>query len=120
MHRTSIGARLPWRAFYHVSSVDVRPRACHGPGMKHGAASEQAQQGKRIAREGWNGKGMFVFYVPPVDLAPEQVDERMRQFVPDGPVHVDGYFAMWTAQGTLQPGWLASQADQLADDWIVL
>lgn len=88
--------------------------------MNFGYAIEQAWQGNKVARDGWNGKGMFVFYMPPLDLAPEQVNERTRQFVPAGPVHVDGYFAMWTAKGTLQPGWLPSQADLLADDWIVL
>ena len=88
--------------------------------MIYGDAIEQAKQGKKIAREGWNGKGHFSFYMPPMDLAPEQVNERTRQFVPAGPLHVDGYLAMWTTTGTLQPGWIASQADTLADDWIVV
>ena len=29
-------------------------------------------------------------------------------------------FVMHTAQGTEQPGWLASQADMLSDDWVVV
>ena len=47
-------------------------------------------------------------------------------------VHTDGYFddeyglpldpyiTMKTAGETMQPGWLASQADMLAEDWLIL
>ncbi len=30
--------------------------------------------------------------------------------------HID----MFTAQGNMQPGWLASQADMLANDWTIV
>ena len=33
------------------------------------------------------------------------------------PVKIDPYFTMFTATGSYQPGWLASQADMLATDW---
>jgi len=38
----------------------------------------------------------------------------------DTPLDSQPYIAMWTANGQWQPGWLASQADLLADDWIVV
>ena len=34
-----------------------------------------------------------------------------------GDLHVKAYFAMWTADGEWQPGWVPSQADMLANDW---
>ena len=49
-------------------------------------------------------------------------DTRNREFAiaNGGEVQVDPYFTMKTAQGTIQSGWLASQADMLAEDWQVV
>jgi len=88
--------------------------------MQFGAALSLARIGHRITREGWNGKGMFVAYMPPVVIPAEKVNERTRRFVPEGDLNVGGYFVLKTAQGVWQPGWLASQNDMLANDWIDL
>ena len=37
-----------------------------------------------------------------------------------GKIKIDGHIDMYTAQGTMQPGWLASQADMQAEDWVVV
>lgn len=29
-----------------------------------GTAIQELKGGKRVARSGWNGKGMFIYYVP--------------------------------------------------------
>ena len=63
-------------------------------GMSFGLAVEAVKKGKKIARAGWNGKGMFLFLYH---------------------AHID----MKTVDGTIVP-WLASQTDVLADDWIVV
>jgi hypothetical protein len=57
------------------------------------------EQGHRVRRSGWNGKGMFITIgtVVPPDSSP--------------------FVSMWTAQGRWQPGWVCSQADLLATDW---
>lgn len=84
--------------------------------MTFGAAIEALRDGGRVAREGWNGKGMFLFLVPgsrfTVNRAP------LLGIYPEGTVidyhaHID----MKTAQGYVVP-WLASQADMLATDWV--
>ena len=86
-------------------------------GMNFGLAIEAAKMGKKIARAGWNGKGMFLYYVPAAayppatDVAKEAFD---GQNVPYG-----AYIAMKTAQGNVVP-WLASQTDMLADDWYIV
>ena len=88
-------------------------------GMNFGLALEAAKMGKKIARAGWNGhgKGMYVF------LANEDIsfttDANLREFL-DEEVTVHGMMVMRTAQKTLAPGWLASQADMLAEDWYVV
>lgn len=73
--------------------------------------------GGRAAREGWNGKGMFIFLVPgstfKVNRAP------LLGIYPEGTeITYDPHIDMRNAQGTIGP-WLASQADMLAEDWAV-
>ena len=55
------------------------------------------QRGKRMRREGWNGKGMWIQLQMPGEMT-----------VP--------YIYMKTADNNLVP-WLASQTDILANDW---
>lgn len=74
--------------------------------MNFGEALEAVKRGNYIARRGWNGKGMYVF------LTPSTVTKHEGSFT-----KVQGHLWMYTAQGELQPGWLASQSDMLADDW---
>jgi len=94
-------------------------------GMTFGIAIEEAKKGNKIARSGWNGKGMFVSMTAGriLDLA---VDDIWTQNVKDiavangGIVEVLPYMVMKTADNKLQIGWLASQSDMLADDWMVV
>lgn len=87
-------------------------------GLSFGHAVKALKAGKRVARTGWNGKGMFLILVPgsliTVDREPLlsalSVNTKV-QYLP----HID----MKTATGELVP-WLASQTDVLADDWQVL
>jgi len=88
--------------------------------MNFGQAIEAAKSEKKIAREGWNGKGMWVCYMPPVTISEGLVNGRAKKFLPTGDLKCGGYFVMKTADGTWQPGWLASQADMLAEDWTIV
>ena len=87
-------------------------------GMSFGLAVEAVKKGKKIARAGWNGKGMFLFLVPgstfKVNRAP------LLGIYPEGTeINYHSHIDMKTADGTIVP-WLASQTDVLADDWIVV
>lgn len=86
--------------------------------MNFGGALEALQAGEKIARAGWNGAGMFLFLVPgssfQVDRAP------LNTIYPEGtPVDYHAHIDMRTAQGYIVP-WTASQADILAQDWVVI
>lgn len=59
------------------------------------------KQGDYVAREGWNGKHMW--------LGLQRPDAHSKMSLP--------YIYMCTAQGDLVP-WLASQTDMLAEDWV--
>ena len=86
-------------------------------GMNFGLALEAAKKGYRIARRGWNGKGMFLYYVPAAAYPPA-TDVAKEAFGGEN-VPYGAYIAMKTAQGNVVP-WLASQTDMLADDWYIV
>ncbi|MCQ2439424.1 MAG: DUF2829 domain-containing protein [Oscillospiraceae bacterium] len=84
-------------------------------GMSFGEAIEKAKSGRKIAREGWNGKGQYVelaksiVYVSPEGKLVNANHNAIGNMA----------FAFVGTSGT-QMGWLASQADMLADDWYVV
>jgi Protein of unknown function (DUF2829) len=65
-----------------------------------GWAVKQLQNGDRVCRSGWNGRGMWLELQVP--------DDNSKMTLP--------YVYMSTAQGDLVP-WLCSQTDLLATDW---
>ena len=81
-------------------------------------ALRRAKGGKRIQREGWNGKGMFVVYQRGYpDGIPINKNTAEALGEPEGTVHrFLPYLMMRTAQAEFVP-WLASQTDILAEDW---
>ena len=86
-------------------------------GMNFGLAIEAAKMGKKIARAGWNGKGMFLYHVPAAAYPPT-TDVAKEAFGGEN-VPYGAYIAMKTAQDNVVP-WLASQTDMLADDWYIV
>jgi hypothetical protein len=88
--------------------------------MNFGQALAQLKAGGRVRRAGWNGKGMWLCLMAAVTIPEGIVNGRTKAFVRTGDLHVGAYIVMWTADGTWQPGWLASQADMLSEDWEVL
>lgn len=97
------GMAVKYEDGYISWSPDEAFKAYQASGnLSFGHAVYLLKKGQRVARSGWNGKGMFLYFVP------ENED-----------VHYGAYIAIKTAQGNVVP-WLASQTDVLADDWSVL
>lgn len=96
--------------------------------MNFGQALEELKAGGKVARKGWNGKGMFIVLMPPLYLPPfntqdtnRKVNDRTAKWIgEDAPLDCQPYIAMYTTTKQWQPGWLASQADMLAEDWEVV
>lgn len=88
-------------------------------GMPFGLAVESLKQGKKVARTGWNGKGMWLVYVA------GDVYEVARDVLIsiDAPDRTNSNFLPWigmkTAENKFVP-WLASQTDVLAEDWSIV
>lgn len=88
--------------------------------MNFSHALDLLLSGRRVAREGWNGKNQWVCYMPPTLIPEGLINGRTKQFWPEGDLPVGGYFVLRTAQGLWQPGWVPSQADLIANDWTLL
>ena len=84
-------------------------------GMNFGLALEAAKMGRRIARAGWNGKGQYVELG--VDFEYCTIDGA------DGHAHhedIGSRALVFVGTRGRQVGWLASQADMLANDWRIV
>ena len=84
--------------------------------MNLGEALEHLKAGKRVSREGWNGKGMWLVLVKPSANAHNYGDVAAT-FV--WGLRVLPWIGMKTADACFVP-WLASQTDLLAEDWSVV
>ncbi len=85
--------------------------------LDFGVALAALKAGKMVSRVGWNGKGMFLYYVPSNEYPP--CTEIAKKAFNGANVPYGAYIAMKTAQNNVVP-WLASQTDMLAEDWVVL
>lgn len=86
--------------------------------MTFGQAIEELKNGKKVARIGWNGKGMFLYHVSPNRYV--AITDAAKSFAgSDGKVSYGAYIAIKTAQGDVVP-WTASQTDILSNDWVIV
>lgn len=115
--------------------------------LNFGEAIKALKQGKRVARKGWNGKGLFIFMqvsadisletVPKMQSLPQSVkDEFIRRqkestdselFVTENGLHTKRHdhvyyrnqLAMVYPNNKIY-GWVASPSDVLMEDWVIL
>lgn len=82
-----------------------------------GQALTWLKVGKKVARKGWNGSGMYVYYVPAnsypstTDIAKEEFGGKLVPYLP--------YLALKTTQNNIAT-WNPSTSDCLAEDWFVV
>ena len=96
--------------------------------MDFGDAIRALKAGKRVARSGWNGKGMWVALTPGSTFAApcaraghaaaHLADDMAKAGNGDGMIQLCAHIDMKAADGTMVVGWLASQTDMLAEDWM--
>lgn len=108
----------------HVGYISWSPKAvferAYRPsvGLDFGAAVLALKAGQKVAREGWNGRGMFVFLVPGsvfkvnrpplLGIYPEGTEITYRPHI--NIKNVDGTIATW----------VPSITDLMAEDWQVV
>jgi Protein of unknown function (DUF2829) len=80
--------------------------------MNFGQALEQLKLGAKVAREGWNGKGIFIELQVP--------DEHSKMTHPYIYIDTTGLQTDNPAAPKNRVPWLASQTDMLSEDWVVV
>lgn len=71
-----------------------------------------------VFRKGWNGKGLFVYFVPPAAYK-AQTDVAKQWFGREAMVPYAGYFALKNGDGQVHT-WVPSVSDLLAEDWSII
>lgn len=86
--------------------------------MDFGMALIALKRGETVARSGWNNKGLFLTLQngSAVD-GNDMRNEGAKKYYADTKCTIAPHIDMKTADGTYNVGWLASQADMLAEDW---
>ena len=82
--------------------------------LTFGDAIKALKAGRKVARKGWNGKGMFLLYVPSEKWG---ILDKIGLGIPKG--NLLSWIGMKTADNKFVP-WLASQTDILAEDWEII
>lgn len=122
-----------FKGYISWSPVGVFERAYKPTdGMTFGMALEYLKRGRKVARKGWNGKGMWlslsgdgfpgetplVRYVDHDKFwSKNNSDFALEQ---GGCAKVLPCITMKTADDCILMGWLASQTDMLSEDWEVV
>jgi hypothetical protein len=96
-------------------------------GLTFGDAIEALKAGKKVARKGWNGRGMFLWLKPAAEIKSEWIqDPKLKEVANEngGTILGLGTVCMFTHDGTgrkaILTGWLASQSDMLLEDWEII
>ena len=83
--------------------------------MNFGLALEELKKGNKVKRSGWNGKNQYI-----------ELAERVSYINSKGELINEGHFNIgnkviaFIGTSGVQLGWLASQADMLAEDWEIV
>lgn len=113
---------------YVVGAQDAA-RLQEGQTGSFGQAIGSLKNGFLVRRQGWNGKGMFLFMRPADMLSDDFIVDTVKslpynfkQWVKNHPNErkerfFTQYICMKAADGSVVNGWLASQTDMLSDDW---
>ena len=77
------------------------------------------KRGLKVSRQGWNGKGMYLFLGYDIHVTTDAVMEEYAEKLEDGTYNAEMQDAicMRTADKSISVGWTPTQMDILATDW---
>lgn len=81
-------------------------------GMTFGEAIENMKKGEKVARRGWNGKKQYIQLATGISYKIAQAEIVNCEHDAIGNKAI-----AFVGTSGVQMGWLASQADMLAEDW---
>ena len=83
--------------------------------MDFGKAIELLKDGKKLQREGWNGKGQYIELATNISYI-----NSIGELVNADHESIGNKAIAFVGTSGVQLGWLASQADMLAEDWKIV
>ena len=86
-----------------------------GEGCDFGSALDALKDGCRVARVGWNGKGQYIELAENISY-----QNRCSEIINCDHENIGNKAIAFVGTSGVQMGWLASQADMLAEDWQIL
>ena len=103
----------------HANSVKIHIEdysfECMDDPMDFGSAIMNMKEGHKVARKGWNGKGQYIQLATDISYKSATGDAVQCKHHPIGSKGI-------ASVGTrgVQIGWLATQSDMLAEDWLIV
>ena len=82
--------------------------------MDFGDAIKALKEGKKLSRNGWNGKEQYIELVSNISFI-----EPNGVIINEGHADIGNKAIAFVGTRGIQVGWLASQADMLAEDWFI-
>ena len=83
--------------------------------MNFGLALEELKKGNKVKRSGWNGKDQYIELAERVSYI-----NSKGELINEGHLNIGNKVIAFIGTSGVQLGWLASQADRLAEDWQVI
>jgi|LSPZ01.1.fsa_nt_gi hypothetical protein len=100
----------PYSSWCPKNIFETHNREVAGGGVPFAKALEALQRGEKVARKGWNGKGMWVQQQVPDEHSKMTLPYLYIEYPPLHPAYPNGS----------RVPWLASQTDLLSDDWFIV
>lgn len=83
--------------------------------MDFGSAIKLLKEGKRVQRNGWNGKNQYIELA--TNISYKNADDEIINAEHES---IGNKAIAFVGTSGVQLGWLASQADMLAEDWKIV
>lgn len=83
--------------------------------MNFGKALEALKQGYRVKRKGWNGKNQYIELATNISYV-----AATGEIINAEHEDIGNKAIAFVGTSGIQLGWLASQADMLAEDWVIV
>ena len=83
--------------------------------MSFGKAIELLKEGKKLQREGWNGKNQYIELATNISYV-----NANKEIINVNHEAIGNKAIAFVGTSGVQLGWLASQSDMLANDWKVV
>jgi hypothetical protein len=102
------------REDWMIANEENCPILCDKAVFSFGDAIAYLKKGRKVSRKGWKGKGMFLFIADEIHFFTKTELKKEN----DEPYDMLPSITMKTADNKCVVGWVPTQADMLAEDWV--